>query len=143
MNISEIEKEDLADLAILYQQLIPNEYSIPIMETVFSRNIDNPNHLIIGAKVNGDLVGTLLASTSEMLFGKCKSFMVIEDVVVDSTNRKKGIGNALMSYAEKYAKKQDCSYIMLITDRDRKGSQDFYKSPGYKTDTYCAFKKHI
>ncbi len=143
MNISPVTENDLESLAELYQQLLPNEISIPAMRKVLEKNRDNPNHMVIAAKIDGRLVGTLLAVVCEMLFGQCRSFMVIEDVVIDENNRRKGIGAAMIAYIEDYARKQDCSYIMLITDTDRKGSQTFYRSLGYQSDEFCAFKKKL
>ena len=143
MDISPIESVDLPALADLYQQLIPNKISISKMKLVLEKNKNNSNHLVLGAKIDGKLVGTLLSSIGEMLFGQCKSFMVIEDVVVDRAHRRKRIGNALMRYVEDFSKQNNCSYIMLITDRERIGPQQFYKSLGYDTDGYCAFKKKI
>jgi ribosomal protein S18 acetylase RimI-like enzyme len=89
------------------------------------------------------LVGTLLAVTCQMLFGQCRSFMVVEDVVIDANYRRRGIGKALIQQVEKFAKSKNCSYIMLITDVDRLDSREFYKSLGYKSAEYCAFKKHL
>ena len=99
--------------------------------------------MVLTARKNGRLVGSLLAVICEMLFGQCKSFMVVEDVVVEKQHRKLGVGKLLMQEIEKYAKEQNCSYIMLITDIDRLSAQQFYKSLGYKTDEYCAFKKQL
>lgn len=143
IEITPINEQDFRPLSELYQQLIPNEVSLSKMKEVFDRNRDNPNHIVLAAKIDGKLVGSLLAIICEMLFGQCKSFMVVEDVIVDKSVRGKGIGKALMKYIEQQAKLKSCSYIMLITDSDRVGSQNFYKSLGYKTDEYCAFKKHL
>ncbi len=143
MEIKAVKKEDLADLANLYQQLIPNKFSIKKMEEVLNNNDKNHNHLVLGAKIDDKLVGTLLSIRCEMLFGECKSFMVIEDVVVDEKHRGLGVGKKLMNYIEEHARKNDCSYIMLITDSNRVDSQNFYKSLGYNADEYCAFKKSI
>jgi ribosomal protein S18 acetylase RimI-like enzyme len=143
MRITEIEKADLEELSTLYQQLIPNEFSIEKMESVYDRNKNNKNHIVLVAKENGKLVGTLLASICEMYFGQCKAFMVIEDFVVDVNFRGNGIGTALIKEAENKAKENNCSYIMLITDSDRIQSQNFYKKIGYSSEEYCAFKKKI
>ena len=143
IEISPINEQDFRPLSELYQQLIPNEVSLSKMKEVFDRNRDNPNNIVLAAKIDGKLVGSLLAIICEMLFGQCKSFMVVEDVIVDESVRGKGIGKALMKYIEQQAKLKSCSYIMLVTDFDRVGSQNFYKSLGYKTDEYCAFKKHL
>ncbi len=143
MEITALQEDDLLQLGKLYQQLLPNEISIPRMREALERNKSNESHLILAAKIENKLVGTLLAAVCEMLFGQCRSFMMIEDVIVDKKQRRKGIGAALIRYAEKYARSKNCAYIMLITDADRFGSQDFYRSLGYKSDKYRAFKKHL
>lgn len=143
IEITPITERDFHLLSELYQQLIPNEVSLAKMKEVFDRNKDNPNHIVLTAKIEGRLVGSLLAVICEMLFGQCKSFMVVEDVIVDESLRGNGIGKTLMRHVEGLAKQHNCSYIMLITDSDRIDSQNFYKSIGYKTDEYRAFKKHL
>ncbi|MCK5542102.1 MAG: GNAT family N-acetyltransferase [Desulfobacterales bacterium] len=143
MEITPLLEKDLKELADLYQQLIPNEFSLSKMRNVLVKNKNNPNHMVLTARKNGRLVGSLLAVICEMFFGQCKSFMVVEDVVIEKQFRKSGIGKALMQRIEEYAKEQNCSYIMLITDIERIGSQEFYKSLGYKTNEYCAFKKYL
>jgi len=55
------------------------------------------------------VVGSWLSITCEMLFGQCKSFMVIEDVVVDESFHRKGIGAAIMMHIEQHAKENNCS----------------------------------
>ena len=140
---SRIEVNDLAELADLYQELQKNEISIDKMEKTLLRVKDDPNHVILGAKIDGVLVGTLLGVACQMLFGQCKSFMIIEDVVVSKDYRHYGIGKALMREIEKIAEQLNCSYIMLITDFDRPDAHKFYLSLNYKTDEYKAFKKSI
>ena len=143
MEIAALREDDLTELALLYQQLVPNDISLARMSETFKRNSNNENHLILAAKLEDKLVGTLLAVVCEMLFGQCKSFMVIEDVIVDGEKRRIGIGRALMQFAEEYARKRNCAYIMLITVADRLGSQQFYRSQGYATAEYRAFKKSL
>ena len=143
MEIAALQEGDLAELAQLYQQLLPNDISIARMRAAYERNRSNNNHLVLAAKLENKLVGTLLAVVCEMLFGQCRSFMVIEDVIVDEGQRRKGIGTALMQFAEEYARSRNCTYIMLITDAERIGSQEFYRSLGYATEEYKAFKKSL
>ncbi|HJO95995.1 MAG TPA: GNAT family N-acetyltransferase [Victivallales bacterium] len=143
MKITTINDKDLAELAGLYQQLQPNEQSIEKMKDALVHIRRNPNQIILGAKIEGNLIGTLLGVTCQMLFGQCKSFMVIEDVVVSNNYRRNGIGRALMKAIEKKAMELNCSYIMLITDHDRVNAHRFYESLGYKSDHYKAFKKSL
>jgi GNAT superfamily N-acetyltransferase len=75
------------------------------------------------------------------LFGKCKPFIVIEDVVVNESERRSGIGKALMVKLEEIAINKNCSYIFLLTDTDRPDAHYFYKLLGYKSEPYKGFKK--
>ncbi|THB79595.1 MAG: GNAT family N-acetyltransferase [Desulfobulbaceae bacterium] len=143
MNISELQKQELDSLGRLYQQLIPNKISLDKMTDVFDRNRNNENHICLVAREQGVVIGTLMAYICEMYFGQCKSFMVIEDLVVDEFYRGRGVGSKLVQAAEQRAQTHNCSYIMLITDREREESQNFYKKLGYATGEYCAFKKKV
>lgn len=141
--ITRIADADLPDLARLYRQLQPAEMSLPMMEKTLQRMHDDPRHVFLAARVEGRLVGSLLGVACQMLYGRCRSFMVVEDVVVDADYRRKGIGKALMDSIEHRARDLDCSYIMLMTDADRAGSCAFYASLGYESSPYVGFKKKL
>ncbi len=143
IKIAKIKEDDLKELASLYQELQDNEASIDKMRKTLLKVKDDSNHVLLGARVDGILAGTLLGVSCQMLFGKCKSFMIVEDVVVSSKFRRLGIGKALMNKIEEIAEQLNCSYIMLITDTDRPNAHKFYLSLGYKTNEYKAFKKSI
>ena len=61
------------------------------MKTVLTWQQNNPNQIILTARVDGKLVGSLLAIDCEMIFGQCKSFMVVEDVIVNEAHQRKDI----------------------------------------------------
>jgi ribosomal protein S18 acetylase RimI-like enzyme len=143
MQISPVTEADLGQLAALYEQLGSTGACIDSMKAALQTNYNAGNPVIFVAKIEGRVAGTLLAATCQMLFGECRSFMVVEDVVVDAAHRRQGIGKALMQHAEEFAKERNCSYIMLVTDTHRTASQAFYNSLGYKSAEYCAFKKHL
>jgi ribosomal protein S18 acetylase RimI-like enzyme len=143
MQIERIRDADLPALAALYQQLQPTESSVASMQEVLPRLGEESNHIILGAKVNGKLVGTVLAVVCQMLYGQCKRFMVVEDVVVDEQYRRKGIGSSLMRALEKHAVHTQCRYIMLITDLDRSEAQCFYEALAYESSGHVAFKKKL
>jgi ribosomal protein S18 acetylase RimI-like enzyme len=143
MIVEKITEHDLGSLAELYRQLIPHAPDLSKMQAAFQRINENPNAIILGAKENGCLVGSAVGAICEILFGKCKPFMVVEDVVIDSAHRRKGIGGALMRELENYASQHDCAYIILLTDCDRPEAQHFYESLGYKTNPYKGYKKNL
>jgi predicted N-acetyltransferase YhbS len=143
MQITLIAEADLEQLAALYQQFGSTKCSIESMKAALWKNNHSGNPVIFIAKIEGRVVGTLLATTCQMLFGNCQCFMVLEDVVVDAAYRRQGIGKALMKHAEEFAHDKNCSYIMLITDTERVESQAFYHTLGYESAEYRAFKKHL
>ena len=143
MQIERIREADLPALAALYEQLQPAEHSVQAMRKVLPTVGKDSNHILLGAKLDGKLVGSVLAVVCQMLFGQCKSFMVVEDVVVAEQYRRTGVGSALMGELEEYAIQTQCRYIILITDTDRKEAQCFYKSLGYESASYVAFKKKL
>jgi len=143
MHIGKIEECDLAQLAGLYRQLQEHEPATDTMAAALARSRRDANHLILGAKVGAELVGTVLGVVCPMLFGQCRAFMIVEDVVVHDAHRRTGVGRALMEAIESRARERDCSYIMLITDQDRPDAHRFYGSLGYQTDPYRAFKKSL
>ncbi len=141
MEIGPISEDDLPALAALYQQLKSNDPSVEKMRQALQIIQSNPNQLILGAKIDGQLVGSVLGVACQMLFGQCKSFMLVEDVVVDVEQRRAGVGTALMLEIERFAATRNCSYIILLTEADRVGAQRFYLSLGYQTDPYKGFMK--
>jgi len=143
VEIGRLTEADLPALAGLYKQFWGEDYCLEKMRETFRRLKGRPDYIFLAAKDDRGLVGSVLGIVCEELYGQYVPFMVVEDVIVDYEHRKSGIGAALLQYIEEHARNQNCSYIMLITDKDRVGSQMFYKSLGYKTDEYCAFKKHL
>jgi len=143
MRIAEIVERDLPELSGLYQQLQQHDASLERMAAALEIARRDVNHVILGASVDGVLVGTVLGVVCRMIFGQGRSFMVIEDVVVNQKHRRAGIGGALMRAMEKRAWERDCSYIMLVTDEDRAEARRFYDSLGYRSERYRAFKKSL
>ena len=79
----------------------------------------------------------------EELYGDCKPFMVIEDVVVQKDHRRSGIGSALMGALERCAVERNCNYIIFVTESERKEAHRFYESLGYNSHAYQGFKKYL
>jgi ribosomal protein S18 acetylase RimI-like enzyme len=89
------------------------------------------------------LVGFAMGIICEDLYGKCKPFMVIEDLIVDKNQRRSGIGSALMRELEKCAIDNDCCQILLVTEADRTEAHRFYRSLGYEFESYKGCKKRV
>jgi len=143
MKIRMTVKEDMPELAILYKQFWNEDSSIKLMESKFIDLQENPNYIFLSALEENHLIGSVLGIICEELYGECKPFLLIEDLIVDQKYRRKGIGKALMFEIEKIALENDCYQILLITHNDRTDAIAFYESLGFNPDTHKGFKKSL
>ena len=139
----ELDSNDLESLAGLYKQFWNEESDVTAMQATFQRLADNPDYIFLGAKRDGELLGSVMGIVCEELYGKCQPFMVVEDVVVDGASRRKGVGSQLMAELERRAAERSCSYIIFVTEQDRTTAHRFYESLGYSPDKYKGFKKKL
>jgi ribosomal protein S18 acetylase RimI-like enzyme len=143
MTIAALMEQDLPDLAQLYKQFRGEESSLKEMKKTFSRLQQNPDYTLLGVREGGTLVGSAMGILCQELYGRCRPFMVVEDMIVDRAHRRRGIGSLLMRTIEQEAFKHRCSYIMLVTDANRREALGFYEHLGYHPDRYRACKKYL
>ncbi|WP_028546977.1 GNAT family N-acetyltransferase [Paenibacillus taiwanensis] len=142
ITIEPISREDLIALSGLYEELMGVASSLSRMETVFERIAANPQYMLLGAKCEGELAGSIMCVLCSDLVGNCQPFMLIENVVVSSRFRRLGIGNKLMEHAEHLARRCDCTCMMLISGAQRTEAHRFYEALGYTVDVK-GFKKML
>jgi GNAT superfamily N-acetyltransferase len=143
MKIRRMVKEDIPSLALLYKHFWNEDSSIEKMERKFIELHGNPEYIFLSALQENQLVGSVLGIICEELYGECKPFLLIEDLIVDHKYRRKGIGKALMAEIEMIALENDCYQILLITHNDRTDAIAFYESLGFNPDTHKGFKKSL
>ena len=143
MEIQDIIEDDLEPLAALYKQFWGEDSSLEAMRATFARMRSNPGYLLLGAKRGRRLVGSVMGIVCDELYGQCRPFMVVEDVIVDREHRRRGIGSALMRSLEQRAAAAGCGYLLFVTDAQRTVAQRFYASLGYAPDAYRGFKKRL
>ena len=143
MQIRKLKEDDLVSLAGLYKQFWGESSSLEKMRATFQRLEKNPNYILLVADKQNILVGSVMGIICEELYGNCRPFMVVEDVIVDRYQRRLGIASALMKELEGYAVKHDCNYIIFVTESERREAHRFYESLGYQSDSYKGFKKRL
>jgi len=144
MLIRKLVNDDLPALAELYTQFWGEDSSLEMMHATFQRLQSNPNYILLVAEGSeGNIVGSVMGIICEELYGACHPFMVIEDVIVDATQRRQGIGSALMRVLEQHACDRGCGYILFVTEAERTDAHRFYASLGYQLHTHQGFKKHL
>lgn len=74
---------------------------------------------------------------------QCKPFVVIENVIVKSTCRGRGIGKMLMEKIEQIGRNRGCFYTMFVSGGKRKEAHRFYEAMGYDLGCVQGFKKYL
>ncbi|OME06859.1 GNAT family N-acetyltransferase [Paenibacillus sp. FSL E2-0202] len=141
--IKEIEMESLPELGNLYQELMNKPSDLNKLEEVFKVVKADNRYILLGAFVEGELLGSLMGIVCQDLVGDCKPFMVIENVVVSARARRQGVGKKLMNAIEQAARERDCYYIILVSGEQRKEAHVFYESLGYRDEKVEGYRKHL
>lgn len=142
ISIRMVEKTDAQDLSDLFQDFINTDSNIGAMQKLIETISNNPHYYIPVACDGDKVVGTAMAILCYDLVGECNSFMLIENVVVDPKYQKQGIGKQIMNSLEDFGSKNNCNYIILVSESKREGSHEFYETLGYTTDQR-GFKKKL
>lgn len=143
MKIERLSENDLVSLSEIFHQIWGEVSSLEKMKSTLSRIKENPAYVLLAAKHGNQLVGFAMGVICEELYGECKPFMVVEDVIVDERHRQKGAGASLMKELEKSAKDYECCQIIFVTESNRKEALCFYNALGYEYEPYKGFKKII
>jgi ribosomal protein S18 acetylase RimI-like enzyme len=143
MIIRKMRKEDIPELATLYKQFWKEESSPELMLPRYKTLACNESYILLSAILDNQLAGSVQGIICDELYGTCRPFMVIENFIVDSTLRRKGIGKALFVEIEKYAIKNNCHQIVLVTENDRYDACRFYESVGFNPGKHKGFKKEL
>ncbi|MGL4345128.1 MAG: GNAT family N-acetyltransferase [Cellulosilyticaceae bacterium] len=141
--IRAIKKEDLKDLSELYGILTGELSDLRYMEKTYDKMIQNPMYLLLGAEVDGKIVGTLMGVVCDDLISQCKAFMTIENVAVAEGYRGYGIGKKLFSTIEEMAKERSCHYVYLVSGPTRKVAHCMYEKLGYAEEGALGFRKYM
>jgi GNAT superfamily N-acetyltransferase len=143
IEVKEIDRNDLSDLSILLEELSGMKTDFDKMAHNFEWMTRNRGYIILGAKYDGKLVGSLMGIICHDLVGECKPFIVIENVIVSGEYRGRGIGKWLMEEIERIGRAQNCYYTMFVSGAQRKEAHQFYQSLGYQLDMVQGFKKYL
>lgn len=94
------------------------------------------------AVMNDTIVGMCTAQT-RISTAQGNISAVVEDLVVDSEHRNKGIGTLLLSGIEEWAANKGIRSIALLADKDNHSGLDFYNKKEWKTTALICLTKSL
>ena len=100
-----------------------------------------PRERVVVAEVDGKQAG-LCAANVYRYFHTEGLVCRITVLVVDKQFRRHGIGHALMSFAESWAREQGCDRVEITARKERGEALEFLLKSGYE-DTSRRFFKHL
>lgn len=129
MNIEILKKSDIDDtvrlqITELYKQLNDNIKQCPLHQI-----LQEDNHIIFAVcSIEGQIVGIAMLATYKVISGHRG---MVEDVVVDTAQRGKGIGRKLMEKLLEEAKHRNLDSVLLFSGHHRTAAINLYKSLGF------------
>ena len=135
---------DIPDLVELLKALFDQEAEFKpnseVQRKALSKIILQPKiGIILVSKVDEKIVGmiNLLFTQSTALGSKVA---ILEDMVVLSKYRGKGIGSRLIDYAVGEAVKEGCLRITLLTDFENTKAQSLYQKKGFVKSQMTSYR---
>lgn len=100
--------------------------------TAFEQIHSDPNHDLVVAELNGEVIGTLQLMLLPSISFQGGLRAQIESVRVDRLHQSQGIGSEMMKWAIERAKDRGAHILQLTTHLSRKDAHRFYKRLGFK-----------
>ena len=124
-------ENDLPQLAELYRRFWNEESDLEAMKKQFRNVSGKDTHILLCAADDDRLLGSVMGVVCEELYGDCRPFLVIENMIVHENARRKGVAAALLHELELRAKERSCTQMILVTESDRNDACGFYESNGF------------
>ncbi len=141
MFIRRMELEDINHLSLLYQQFWNELSDVNKMREQFVKMKGSNTHILLSAVEDNKLIGSVMGILCEELYGECRPFLLIENIIVDKNSRRNGIGKALLTELEKLAKEKNCTQMILVTESERFDACGFYEAYGFQLNNKGYKKK--
>jgi len=121
---------DLPALLSLLAQMHGEEATSQVtaeLEAVAAEVLSSPSRTLLVAERMEEIVGTLDLIVVPNLTRGGKPWAAIENVVVDSSQRRQGIGGALVDVAVDIARDRGCYKLQLVSHKRRDAAHALYR----------------
>lgn len=132
-------KTDLPEVLRLYAQPALDDGKVVSLfeaERLFERIARYPDYKIYVAVGEGHVVGTFALLIMDNLAHMGAPSAVIEDVAVDPSWQRRGVGKMMMRYALQICGEKGCYKAALSSNLKREQAHAFYESLGFERHGY-------
>ncbi len=139
VEVREATDEDLPQVLQLYAQPeIDDGEVLPLDDArnLLQRFSAYPNYKLYVALLDTKVVGSFALLIMDNIGHMGAKSGVMEDVVVDPTIHRKGIGKAMMSAAFKVCRANGCYKLALSANLKRDAAHSFYEALGFERHGY-------
>lgn len=114
----------------------------PRYRAAFDEIAHDPNHRLVVAERDGEIVGTLQISVIPGLsrFGMKRA--LLENVHIRTDQRGNGLGSKMVLWAIEQARAAGCGMVQLTSNKVRLDAHRFYRKLGFEM-THEGFKLHL
>jgi predicted N-acetyltransferase YhbS len=122
--------DDAEQISLLIKDSMGYENPPELVRSNIERLKDNPDHLILVADKDGEIVGLSHGMSYDSIY-----YMPLKNLMsmaVKSAYQRQDIGRTLLSEIEKWAKESGCAGVRIVSGMERKGAHLFYQACGYK-----------
>jgi ribosomal protein S18 acetylase RimI-like enzyme len=110
-----------------FENPLPQAYYV-----AFEQINNDPNHELIVAELNGEVMGTLHLILIPSISFQGSLRAQIESVRVDKNYQNRGIGSEMMQWTNKRARERGAHVVQLTTHQSRADAHRFYERLGFK-----------
>jgi GNAT superfamily N-acetyltransferase len=86
---------------------------------------------VVGAFLEGKLIGTCTVNLCANLSWSGRPYAIIENVIVAPGHRCKGVGTAILDFAQNFAQESGCYKVALMTGSKKPETLKFYEEAGF------------
>lgn len=135
--------KDLAGiLALLYEIMREHGVNPPgeaDLARIVSAILDSPNHQILVAEKNSQLVG-MCACIFTLSTWSAAPACELQDLIVSRSERRTHVGSKLIETAREVAKTRGCTRLFLLAEAWNFEAHAFYRHQGFKEKTCLYFE---
>ena len=116
--------------------------NIPAYEKAMDALLADPSEHLFVAEDQGAVIGSMIATILVKLTGRGRPHMLFRSIQIAPTHRGRGIGTAMLAYAEQESRQWGAVMAELTSNMNRKDAHRFYDRLGY-AQSHLGFKKKL